>query len=345
MKVGIVSSAVPLVLGGYRLIAEWLEEALRDRGHDVEIVYVPNTDNPDTLLQQMAAFRSMKLDNYFERVITLRPPAHMVRHPAKSVWFIHHVRIFYDLWGHNYSPMPDRPGWRALRNQVIMTDTVALREARHLATNSRVVSERLARFNGLPSEVLYPPISRPERFRSDQYGDEIVCVCRMEHHKRQHLLIEAIAHTRSEVRLRLCGSSFSSAYPDALRESVRRLSLDNRVVIDDRWISEAEKIELLAGALANAYVPFDEDSYGFPTLEAAHARRCTITVTDSGGVSEFVQDGVNGFVVPPEPEAIAVTFDALHRDRDRAGALGEAAHARIEELGITWDLVVQRLLS
>src|SRR5262249_58104950 len=141
------------------------------------------------------------------RVITFRPPAHMVRHPRKIVWFIHHVRMLYDLWQTMYCPIRDDSSGRALRSAVMAGDNVGLREAHRLFTNSQVVKDRLRRFNQLDSEVLYPPILHPELFRAGDYGDEIVSVCRMEHHKRQHLMVAAMAHTRTPVRLPPCGTS------------------------------------------------------------------------------------------------------------------------------------------
>jgi glycosyltransferase involved in cell wall biosynthesis len=260
-------------------------------------------------------------------------------------WFIHHVRVFYDLWDTRYRPVPDNAHFRGLRGILIEADTAALKEAQHLFSNSQVVTDRLDRYNGLKAEVLYPPIFQPERFRSGDYGEEIVSVCRLEHHKRQHLLIEALSATRTEVRLRLCGASAGQDYVASLYDTARRLGVEDRVIIDPRWIDEEEKITALETALASAYAPLDEDSYGYPTLEAAHARRCTITVSDSGGVQEFVQDGVNGFVVAPEPEALAHVFDRLHSDRTLAAQLGAAAHDRVTELGIDWETVVSRLLA
>src|SRR5262249_9066527 len=103
---------------------------------------------------------------------------------------------------------------------------------------------------GIESEVLYPPLRDPERFRSDGYGDEIVCVSRIEHHKRQHLLIEALSHTKTAVKLRLCGVSSSSVYGSELKELTRRLGLEERVAIEYRWITEEEKIERIAPALS-----------------------------------------------------------------------------------------------
>ena len=345
MKIGLVSSAVPLVRGGYRLIVEWLAEELRRRGHEAEIIYLPTADGHDSVLNEMAALRAMRFSDVFDRVITFRPPAHVIQHPRKVAWFIHHLRVYYDLWDSPYRPFPDTAQYRALRATLIEADTAALKDAHKVFSNSRVVAGRLAQYNGVEAEVLYPPVLAPERFKAGEYGDEIVCVCRMEHHKRQHLLVEALGLTKTPVRLRLCGPSFDPGYAASLAAIAATRGVQNRIVFDHRWIEEEEKIALLETALAVAYVPLDEDSYGYPTLEAAHARRCTLTVTDAGGVLEFVVAGVNGLVVEPEPAALAAAFDRLHADRSFAKRLGEGAFQRITELNVSWDSVVEKLLA
>jgi glycosyltransferase involved in cell wall biosynthesis len=131
----------------------------------------------------------------------------------------------------------------------------------------------------------------------------------------------------------------------SLRDTAQRLGVTDRVSIENRWISEDEKVDALETALAAAYVPFDEDSYGYPTIEAAHARRCTVTVDDSGGVPEFVTDGENGLIVPADPAALADCFDRLYADRAWAQLMGETAADRVSELGIDWDTVIAKLLS
>lgn len=345
MKVGIISTAVPLVKGGGRFIVDWLHEKLIAHGHEAEIVYIPYTDEMEHILPQMAAIRMMKLDDYFDRVITIRPPAHMVQHPRKVVWFIHHLRMFYDLWQTPYCPVADDAGGRAMRAAVMDADNTALSEAHAVFTNSRVVGDRLRHFNGIDSQVLCPPILRPEIFHCGEYGNEIVSVCRMEHHKRQHLLVQALAHTRTPVRLRLCGTSMDPDYIDTLTDTARQLGVADRLALEVRWITEEEKADRLENALASAYLPFDEDSYGYPTIEAAHAKRCTLTVTDSGGVPEFVTDGITGFVVAPTPEAVGQAFDRLYEDRDLARRMGQAASDRVAELGIDWKTVIARLLA
>lgn len=344
MKIVLASSFVPFINGGGRFIVEWLENKLLEHGHEVERFYLPFADTPHDLIDQVAAFRLMDLSEAGDRLITFRPPSHVLQHPNKVLWFIHHIRVFYDLWGAPDGVEPSLAN-DAVRRVLTHVDTTTISEARKVFTNSKVVSERLRTFNGLASQPLYPPIWRPERFRCDGYGDEIVVVCRVEPHKRQQLLIEAMAHVRTAVRLRLCGASAHPAHGQAIKAQIAALGVQDRVQFEDRWISEAEKADILANALAAAYLPADEDSYGYPSLEAAHARKGVITTTDSGGVLELVEDGRNGLVTPPDPRALAQAMDRLYGDRGLAARMGSANLERLAELNINWDHVVSALTA
>ncbi len=102
---------------------------------------------------------------------------------------------------------------------------------------------------------------------------------------------------------------------------------------------------MLADCLAAAYVPLDEDSYGYPILEASHCSKPILTTTDSGGVLELVQDGHNGLVTEPEAKAVAEAMDRLYLDREQTRRMGENAKARLDSLGINWPTVVEKLLS
>jgi glycosyltransferase involved in cell wall biosynthesis len=207
------------------------------------------------------------------------------------------------------------------------------------------VKDRLKDFNKVEAEVLYPPVVAPERFYTEAWGGEIAFICRVEHHKRQHLAVEAMRYVRTPVRLRIVGSSVDARYTESLRQLISKYDLEERVTLDLRWISEGEKVSLLSTALAAIYIPVNEDSYGFPTIEAALARKATITARDSGGVQEFVEDGVSGIIVEPDAMQIADAFDRLWSDRDAAQTLGRNARERMDELRIDWDHVVERLLS
>ena len=342
MRIVLASTFVPFVHGGARFIVEWAEDKLREAGHEVERFYLPFSDAPHELLDQVAAFRLMDLAQWSDRLVAFRPPSYVIPHPDKVLWFIHHIRTYYDMWGTEHAP-PDTPFNRAVRDQLRDIDTTALNEARRVYTNSKIVSERLRRFNGVASEPLYPPIWRPERFANAGYGDEVLVVCRAEPHKRQHLLVAAMAYVTTPVRLRLCGAAGGPAYARRLADLVDDLALHDRVAFEDRWIGEDEKAELTSGALAMAYLPHDEDSYGYPSLEAAHAEKPVLTTTDSGGVLELVEDGRNGLVVEPHPRALAAALDRLWSDKAATARMGRENRARLHELRIDWGRVVEAL--
>ena len=345
MRIAIVSSFVPFVHGGGRFIVEWLEQKLVEFGHEVERFYLPFIDRPEDLFDQILAFRLIDLSSACDRLIAIRPPAHVLPHPHKVLWFIHHIRSLYDLWDSPYRFVPDNPSGRAIRNAMIELDTSTIREAQRVFTNSHVVADQLARFNGISAKPLYPPILAPERFHNKGYGDEIVVICRIELHKRQWLLAEAMRYVTTPVKLRLCGTSMNSAHLDLIRTTITKYGLEFKIIYENRWISEDEKVERIAPALAVAYLPQDEDSYGYCSLEAAHAHKAVLTTDDSGGVLELVKNEINGLVVPPEPRALAEAMDRLYLDRARTRRMGDMNNRRLSELGIDWNTVIQSLTS
>jgi glycosyltransferase involved in cell wall biosynthesis len=150
---------------------------------------------------------------------------------------------------------------------------------------------------------------------------------------------------KTGVKLRLAGTASSPEYGRHLVQMTRDLGVADRVILEDRWISEDEKAEMLKEALAVAYLPKDEDSYGYPSLEGAHARKAIVTTTDSGGVLELVEHGRNGLISEPDPRALAEQFDRLHADRQGVARMGTASLNRLAEMKIDWSTVVERLTA
>jgi glycosyltransferase involved in cell wall biosynthesis len=345
MNVAIITSTEPYVPGGAKVIVDSLERQLRENGHVVDVLRIPVTFTPETYLDQCLAFRLLDVTEWGERLIAIRTPSYLAEHPAKSVWFIHHWRYLFDLWATKNGPEEKTPYLEGLREAVRRSDTAALVEARNVYANSKVVAERIATYNGVSASILYPPIETPERFSCGAYGDYVLCVSRVTPMKRQQLLVRAMAFVKSNVRLVIAGTVDYFQEAHILRGLIEELGVGDRVSFENRWIDEVEKQQLFCDCLANAYLPEDEDSYGYSTLEAAHASKGTITTTDSGGVLEFVQDGQSGFLVEPDPEELAAVFDRLFNDRSLAAAVGAGANRRIEELNITWQNVVGALLK
>jgi glycosyltransferase involved in cell wall biosynthesis len=84
----------------------------------------------------------------------------------------------------------------------------------------------------------------------------------------------------------------------------------------------------------------DED-YGYVTVEAFLSGKPVVTCKDSGGTLEFVEDGATGFVVDPEPQALALALNRLYLDRRLAREMGAAGRPRVA--GIGWDAVIDAL--
>jgi len=99
----------------------------------------------------------------------------------------------------------------------------------------------------------------------------------------------------------------------------------------------------MAGSLGMVLTPHDED-YGFTTLEAFFAGKPVVTTTDAGGVLEFVEDGATGFVVEPEPAAIAGRIDDLFEDRSLCERMGTEGRDRVRQR-VTWDKAIAALTA
>ena len=97
-----------------------------------------------------------------------------------------------------------------------------------------------------------------------------------------------------------------------------------------------------ADALAVPFVPLEED-LGLITLEAMNSGKPVVTCDDSGGPTELVVDGVNGFIAEPAADALAASIARLADDHALARRLGESGFERASL--ITWDGVVERLVG
>jgi glycosyltransferase involved in cell wall biosynthesis len=345
MRVLIASTFVPFVEGGARIIVRDLAKAVRDRGHEVDVIELPFVSAWEEMLEQMLAIRMLDVSASSDVLIAIRTPSYVLRHPNKRLWFIHHHRGAYDLWGTQWQDIPATPEGLAVRKTIIAADNQYLPEAKRIFTNSKVVGDRLRRFNRIDSEVLYPPLGASSLFRRDRAEDYLFYPSRILGHKRQLLVVEAAAHLKTDVRVVIAGVPDDPNQLSTLEEEIARSGLKDRVELIPRWITEAEKADLMARSVGVLYVPFLEDSYGYVTLEAFHAHKPVITCSDSGGPLEIVQDGVNGLVVTPDPGSVATAMDRLRSDREAAAAMGERAHQTLQLKDINWDHVVSSLLG
>lgn len=349
MKIVIASTYVPFIRGGGTMIVDSLEAQLLKRGYEVETVKIPLYSAWFELLEQMIAIRCLDLTeaagNRIDRLITIRYPAYALQHPNKVNWFIHHHRGAYDLWGTEYQDIPNTEFGLKTRRMIMTADTLYIKEAKKTFTNSKVVAERLKKFNNVDADdVLYPPLPESEAFYCGESGDYFLYTARLTPIKRQHLAIEAMRYTTSNFKLVLAGAPDLDSYMVELKVLVAKYRIEHKVKFTG-WISDKEKTKLTADAFAVIYIAYDEDSYGYSTLEAFHSSKAVISMTDSGGTDEIIHDGYNGRVVEPTPQALADAMEQLWSNRQRTIELGKNAHESLLKYEITWDHVIESLTT
>lgn len=339
----VCETQVPLVRGGAELLVQQLVTELRRRGVATDRISLPFKWYPkEEILPHAAAWRLLDLGESNGRpidlVIATKFPTYFARHPRKVCWLVHQHRAAYELCGTQYSDFGNEEIDVGLRDRLMALDEQMLGECRGLYTISRTVSARLEMYNGLASTPLYhPPLMAPY-LAHGAYGDYVLSVARLEKNKRVDLAVRAMAHLPAHLRLIVVGDG--SDRPSVER-AADEIGASDRIAFAGA-VSDEDLVALYRDALCLVYAPFDED-YGLATLEAFLAQKPVVTADDSGGTLEFVRDAVNGFVVAPNPEAIADAIRRIDRDRSLAAALG--CEGRGMATTISWDAVIERLLS
>jgi len=223
MKIIITSTIIPFVEGGGTFIVDWLEAKLKEYGHQTEVFKIPFFPFYKKMIPQMLSLRLLDLSASSDKLIAIRTPSYLIKHPNKTLWFIHHHRGAYDLWGTRYQDIPNTEEGIDIRNAIIKSDNMAFKESKKIYTNSKIVSARLKKFNNIDSEVLYPPLMDAEKHSCKMYGDYIFYPSRITSHKRQHLVMEAMKYVKSNVKLILAGSPDTKGDEALIKKSIRRI--------------------------------------------------------------------------------------------------------------------------
>lgn len=347
MRIGIINTQAPFITGGAERHAANLCKALRERGFDATEISMPFKSYPaKTLVDHILAAKLLDLGEVegtpVDLAIGLKFPAYLARHPNKVYWVLHQHRQAYDLWQSELTDLHHDPDGMAARALIHEEDRRALGapDAKVYA-NSRNVSKRLERHLGLPSRPLYHPPPQAEAMRQGPYGDYLFAPSRMNGSKRQMLMLDALARSRSGARLVFAGPADRESFMDDFRARARTLGVEDRITclgaVDDGTI-----LRCYAECRGVVFIPVDED-YGYITLEAMLSGKPVITALDSGGPLEFVDDGVEGLVVAAQAEEIGAAFDRLMSDAALAERMGQAARARYDAMAIGWDTVVAAL--
>ncbi|MCJ7856662.1 glycosyltransferase family 4 protein [Lachnospiraceae bacterium NSJ-143] len=343
MKIALFNTVSPFIRGGAEILVDDLYDELIKRGHTVTLFRVPFPNNYEIpLMNLILAVKLMDFSEY-DRVIAFKFPAFYAVHSKKVLWFFHQFRQVYELFDKEYGLKSDDIGL-SLKEIIKHNDTKEIGNAHIVYTNAHEVTNRLKKYNDLASVILPPPLKEWEKYNYKEYGNFIYYPSRITNLKRQHLAVEAMKYVKSDVKLVIDGVCSESDYLEKIYYIIKKYKLEDKIIMENRWVTDEEKIDKMSKCLGCLYIAYKEDSYGFVSMESFYSSKPVITFSDSGGTVELITNNKTGYFTDPTPQALAEAMDKLYTNRENTIKMGQAARKEIMDRNITWDETVRRLL-
>ena len=344
MKIAIATVQVPFINGGAELHTSNLADALRQAGHEVDVVTMPFWFNPSPLLERYesawaAEDMSVYLSGSIDQVICLKYPTYQLQHPNKKLWLLHPLSSMYDFYGTPYGGDPKDPQTRAFRSGLLARDRAAFGQIEKRFTVSDYLAGEMKRIVDVDFEPLYHPPPNPEVYRLEGSYPFIFAPSRLEEQKRQDILIRAMKLVDPRLHLVVAGSGGQVVQ---CKRIARESGVLDRVVFAGD-LNRSRIASYYANCFAVYFGPFAEP-YGYITLEAMLSSKPVITCLDSGCPTEFVRHGINGSIVEPTPESVADEINRMWGDRKNARDMGRVGRILYDELGLDWAHVANKLV-
>jgi glycosyltransferase involved in cell wall biosynthesis/GT2 family glycosyltransferase len=339
MKIAVV---VPVMKsgekGGAEALYKGLVRALRQTSHDVDRIDILIEESSfDAILQSYEECSNLELHDY-DMVISTKAPSYAVRHRNHVSYLLHTIRVFYDMFHPEVGKgTPEQFRQRRLIHALDKRSLDPERVRKHFVIGHlafRRLNEVDAFWHQIKFEVLHPPPAL-QGYRLPRAGAYVFLPGRLHRWKRVDLVVKAFQYIKKDIPLKIAGMGDDEPSLRALAAGDRRIEFLGRV-------TDEQLLNLYAGALVIPFVPVNED-YGLITIEAFRSKKPVITCHDSGEPTYFVKDDETGFVVRPEPEAIAQKIEYLIEHPDHGAEMGERAFSTVAH--ITWDAVVAKLLA
>ena len=218
-------------------------------------------------------------------------------------------------------------------NTIISVSRAADKFISHFVNNS---VKRVIIPNGINTKRFTPPVR--------EVGDlRVLFVGRLVYRKGVHVLLKSFSRVSLEVpeaRLTIVGKGYLEPL---LRGLASIMDLKERVEFKG-FIDEALKPEIYRESRILVVPSIYGESFGIVVLEGMASGRPVIA-SNTGGLSEIVEDGVNGLLVEPgNPYELADKIILLLEDRKLWKRL--SVNARIEAvLKYSWDVVVEKIIG
>lgn len=334
MRLGLVLyGSLATTSGGYLYDRKFVSH-LRDRGDSVEVIPLPRPSYPRAMAHNFLPTIRKRLASTEADVLLqdelCHPSLFWINRYLPSdlpiVSIVHHLRT-----KEHHDPFRNR-FYRAIERQYLRTVDGAICTSHTTRADVAGLHSR-----DLNSVVAYPGTGRFDPDITATKIDErahdpgplrILFVGDLIPRKGVKTLIQGVSQLPADGwQLTIVGDrSVRSGYVESLEGEISRLDIDDHVefsgkIPDSSLEAELERSHVFA-------VPSTYEGFGIAYLEAMGFGLPPIA-TSMGGPSEFIDDAVNGYLLPPgDPERLAETIRPLMADRDRLASLGQAALKR-----------------
>ncbi len=174
----------------------------------------------------------------------------------------------------------------------------------YLIANSKETKKRIEKFYRRESTVIYPPVTIPKKLVNSlthQPDNFYLTVSRLAKAKHIDVLIKAA--NKNKFKLKIVGTGRDEEYLKSIAGPTVEF-LGN--------ISDEELNKIFAGATAFLFASRNEE-FGIAVVEAL-GYGLPVIAYRSGGIPEYVENGVNGFLFEPlEPSSLSEKINSLEK--------------------------------
>lgn len=158
-------------------------------------------------------------------------------------------------------------------------------------------------------------------------------------------LLQAFAILRPNPKVKLLIVGYPTKFADmcAFRDSIRQLRIEDRVVLDPRYVP-MEDVAALMSLAAVVVLPYRNATQS-GVLHLAYTFAKPVVATKTGGLQEDVVPGRTGLLVAPgEPKELAAALDSCISDLERTRWMGQEAR-RLAETKHAWVNVAAKIAT
>ena len=375
MKIAIIApSPTPFTIGGAEKLWQSLYNYInKHTNNQCELIKIPIKENSFWNLID-AYYTFYKLDlSHFDMIISGKYPAWMINHPNHHLYMLHPLRGLYDQYNTNLEYLKtDNTNILKLRNSIKenqeleyffkllydlkndktikdeffsfpssflkeiihFLDKKAFENIKSFSAISKTVANRKDYFlTNSKVKVLYPP-SNFKNYKNSSYS-YFFTASRLHEAKRIDLIIKAYQESNCNIPLKIAGIG-------PQEEELKTLISNNPQIELLGHISDNELLDYYANAYAVIFIPKEED-YGYITIEAMNCEKPVITMEDSGGVLEFVEDNITGLIAKSNIQDLSQKIAYLSKNKDITISLGKNAKEKVKN--ISWQNVTSNLFK